>query len=110
MSGSRKSGSADEIALLYVSMARAAGLKVWPAYLVNRNRAIFDMSYLSNSQFDDDIAIVELNGKSVFLDPGQKCVPSAICSGSTPGPPGSGSRRKAQSLRPLPESHTRNRR
>ena len=74
----QQSGSADDIALLYAAMARAAGLKVWPAYLVNRNRAMFDMTYLSDSQFDNDIVIVELDGKSVYLDPGQKMCPFGL--------------------------------
>ena len=71
----QQSGSADDIALLYAAMARAAGLKVWPAYIVDRNRAMFDMTYLSDSQFDDDIVVVELGGKDVYLDPGQKMCP-----------------------------------
>ncbi|MGA2809469.1 MAG: DUF3857 and transglutaminase domain-containing protein, partial [Terracidiphilus sp.] len=42
----QQSGSSDDIALLYVALARAAGLKVWPMQVVNRNRAIFDSSFL----------------------------------------------------------------
>lgn len=68
----QKGGSSDEIALLYVALARAAGLKVYPIQVVNRNRAIFDPNYLSTGQLDDYLAIVELGGKEVFLDPGQK--------------------------------------
>jgi hypothetical protein len=68
-------GSANDIALLYASLARAAGLKVWPAFVVNRNRALFDKTYLSDSQFDDDIVIVELDGKEIYLGPGQKMCP-----------------------------------
>jgi Domain of Unknown Function with PDB structure (DUF3857)/Transglutaminase-like superfamily len=68
----QKSGSDDEIALLYVALARAAGLQAWPAQIVDRNRAIFDPDYLSLSQLDDYIAIVVINGKETFLDPGQK--------------------------------------
>jgi transglutaminase-like putative cysteine protease len=68
----QQSGTSDEIALLYVALARAAGLKVWPMQVVNRNRAIFDPTYLSTYQLDDYLAIVELNGKDVYLDPGQK--------------------------------------
>ncbi len=68
----QQSGSDDEIALLYVAMARAAGLKVWPMQVVDRSRAIFDPRYLSVNQLDDYIAIVDINGKEVFLDPGQK--------------------------------------
>jgi hypothetical protein len=70
-----RSGSANDIALLYASMARAAGLKVWPAFVVNRDRAMFDINYLSDSQFDNDVVAVELSGKKVYLDPGQKMCP-----------------------------------
>jgi hypothetical protein len=71
----QQSGSADDIALLYVALARAAGLKVWPMQVVSRNSAIFDGSFLSVGQLDDYIAIVELGGKEVYLDPGQKMCP-----------------------------------
>jgi hypothetical protein len=73
----QQSGSSDDIALLYVALARAAGLKVWPMQVVNRNRAIFDTNYLSVGQLDDYIAIIELGGKEVYLDPGQKMCPFA---------------------------------
>jgi hypothetical protein len=71
----QKSGSDDEIAMLYVALARAAGLKVWPMEVVDRNRVLFDPSYFTVRQLDDYIAIVEVDGKEVFLDPGQKMCP-----------------------------------
>jgi hypothetical protein len=71
----QQSGSDDEIALLYVALARAAGLKVWPMQVTDRSRAIFDPRFMSLSQLDDYIAIVEIAGKDVYLDPGQKMCP-----------------------------------
>jgi len=71
----QQSGSEDEIALLYVALARAAGLKVWPMKVVDRSRALFDLTYLSTTQLDDYIAIVNLGGKEIYLDPGQKMCP-----------------------------------
>jgi Domain of Unknown Function with PDB structure (DUF3857)/Transglutaminase-like superfamily len=71
----QQAGTDDEIALLYVSLARAAGLKVWPMKVVDRNRAMFDPTYLSTYQLDDYIVVVELDGKDVYLDPGQKMCP-----------------------------------
>jgi hypothetical protein len=71
----QQSGDEDEIALLYVSLARAAGLKVRAAQVVNRDRAMFDTGYLSTGQLDDYLAIVEIEGKDVYLDPGQKMCP-----------------------------------
>ena len=74
----QKSGSASELALLYVALARAAGLQAYPMEVVNRNRAIFDPMYLSTNQLDDYIAIVMIGGKDVFLDPGQKDCPFGL--------------------------------
>lgn len=74
----QKSGSSDELALLYVAMARAAGLQAVPMKVVNRNDAIFDADYLSLSQLDDYIAVVSIGGKDVYLDPGQKMCPFGL--------------------------------
>jgi hypothetical protein len=74
----QKSGSSDDIALLYVALARAAGLHVYPMQVVNRDRAVFDPSYLTLNQLDDYIAVIVLNGKEVYLDPGQKMCPFGL--------------------------------
>ena len=74
----QQGGSDDDIALLYVDLARIAGLKAYAAQVVNRDRAIFDDSYLSLRQLDDYLAIVVLDGKEVFLDPGQKMCPFGL--------------------------------
>ena len=71
----QQSGSANDIALLYAALARAAGLQVWPMKVVDRDRAMFDRSYFSAYQFDDFIVVVELGGKKAYLDPGQKMCP-----------------------------------
>jgi transglutaminase-like putative cysteine protease len=71
----QKSGSGDDLALLYAAMARAAGLKAWPMLVVNRDRAIFDEGYLYLHQFDDYIVDVVIDGKDVYVDPGQKMCP-----------------------------------
>jgi len=71
----QQSGSGDDIALLFIALARAAGLKVYPAQVVNRDRAIFDSRYYNTHQLDDYLAIVSIDGKDVYLDPGQKMCP-----------------------------------
>jgi len=74
----QKSGSGDDLTLLYVALARAAGLTVYPMQVVNRNRAMFDPNWLSLNQLDDYIAVVEVGGKDVFVDPGQKMCPFGL--------------------------------
>jgi hypothetical protein len=65
-------GTRDEIALLFVALARAAGLKAWPMQVVNRDRAVFEPTYLSTDQLDDYIAVLQIDGKDIYLDPGEK--------------------------------------
>jgi len=76
----QKSGTDDEIALLYVALARAAGLKAWPVKVVDRNRAIFDSQYFSMAQLDDYLAKLTIDGKDLLLDPGQKMCPFGMLS------------------------------
>jgi transglutaminase-like putative cysteine protease len=71
----RKRGSSDQLAELFVAMARAAGMKAYVAALTNRDRHVFNPSYLSLSQLDDDIAIVNVDGKEQYFDPGSRYCP-----------------------------------
>lgn len=68
----RKRGSDDQMADLFVAMARAAGFKAYVMSVSNRRRRVFISQYQSLSQLDDDVAIVQLDGKEVFFDPGQR--------------------------------------
>ena len=71
----RKRGSGDQLATLFVAMARAAGMKSYLMVVTNRDRSVFLSSYLSMSQLDDDIAIVNVDGKDQFFDPGTRFCP-----------------------------------
>jgi hypothetical protein len=71
----QKSGSRQDIALLYLAMLRAAGLTGWDMKVVDRQRAVFAPGYLNFDQLDDDIVILETGGKEVMLDPGEKMCP-----------------------------------
>ena len=70
-----QSGAGDSIALLYVALARAAGLTGLAHAGRRSQNAIFDPTYLSTEQLEDYIAIVDLGGKEIYLDPAQKGCP-----------------------------------
>jgi hypothetical protein len=72
------SGTHDELNRLFVSMVRAAGIPASLIWVPNRNRDIFIKEYLSTRQLESEIAIVQLDGKDVFLDPGTKYCPYGI--------------------------------
>jgi len=71
----QQEGSADGVALLYVALARAAGLKAWPMQVVDGDRGNFNVRWMSTDQLDSYIAVVEIEGKDIFLDPGEKLCP-----------------------------------
>jgi hypothetical protein len=71
----QKSGSSEDIAMLYLAMLRAAGLNAYAFKVVARNKGIFDISYLSLDQLDDTIVILDTGGKEIILDPGEKMAP-----------------------------------
>ncbi len=74
----QRSGYPDQLTRLFVAMVRAAGI---PAHLMRvprRDENFFHAEFLSTDQFDAEIAIVELGGKEVFLDPGTKYCPYGL--------------------------------
>jgi hypothetical protein len=68
----RKRGDDDEIAQLFVAMARAAGMKAYVMAVTNRDRNVFISGYLSFSQLNDLVAIVTVGGKEQYFDPGSR--------------------------------------
>jgi len=71
----RKRGSDDQIAELFIAMARAAGFKAYAAGITDRDRHFFLKGYLSMRQIDDIVAIVNVDGKDLFFDPGERYMP-----------------------------------
>jgi hypothetical protein len=71
-------GTHDELNRLFVSMVRASGIPASLIWVPNRQHDVFLKEYLSTSQLQAEIAIVQLDGKDVFLDPGSKYCPYGI--------------------------------
>jgi hypothetical protein len=72
---SQKSGSSQDIALLYLAMLRAAGLNAYAMKVVDRDEGMFALGYLSLDQLDDYIIILTSGGEDTILDPGEKMCP-----------------------------------
>jgi Domain of Unknown Function with PDB structure (DUF3857)/Transglutaminase-like superfamily len=71
----QKGGSSEDIAMLYLAMLRAAGLTAYATKVADRDRAIFDPSYMSLDQLDSTLVVLSTGGKLVPLDPGEKMCP-----------------------------------
>ena len=72
---SQKSGSSQDVALLYLAMLRAAGLTAYDMKVTDREKRVFDMGYLYFDQLTDDIVVLSIGGKDILLDPGEKMCP-----------------------------------
>jgi hypothetical protein len=71
----QKTGSRQDITLLYLAMARAAGLEAYDVKVVDRAKNLFSPTYLDFDQLDDDIIFLKIDGKEIVLDPGEKMAP-----------------------------------
>jgi hypothetical protein len=71
----QKSGSSEDIALLYLAMLRAAGLTAYAMKVVDRAQGLFDPTYMYIGQLDSTIVILSIGGKEIVLDPGEKMCP-----------------------------------
>ncbi len=71
----QKSGSSEDIAMLYLAMLRAAGLTAYANKVVDRDRGVFDISYMTMEQLDTTLVALEIGGKQLVLDPGEKMCP-----------------------------------
>lgn len=74
----RKRGTGDELTLLFVALARAAGLKASVMRVTGRDTNLFIPQWLTLSQLEDNIAIVDVDGKEQFFDPGQRYCPYGL--------------------------------
>ena len=70
-----KSGTHNEIAALYLALARAAGLQANAMSIADRAERIFDTGYLSLDQLTTTLVVLRINGGDIFLDPGEKLMP-----------------------------------
>ncbi len=66
---SAKRGNGNEIALLFLALARAAGLRASAMATTNRSNWLLNANILDWSQLTDDVVIVNLNGKDMYFDP-----------------------------------------
>jgi hypothetical protein len=98
----QKSGSSEDIALLYLALLRAAGLQAWDMKVVDRARGVFAPDYLRFEQLDSDIVVLNTGEKEIPLDPGEKMCPFGTLSWRHSG--ASGVREKAGGPEPATSS------
>lgn len=70
-----KKGTSKEVTLLYLALARAAGLNARPERVATREQGMFDPRFLSDDQLDWIVISLNIDGKEVHVDPGVRMAP-----------------------------------
>ena len=68
-------GTFEHLTLLFVAMARSAGIDATPVMVPDRRRRFFVRDWTSQRQIDSIIAAVRLNGTDMYLEPGTRFCP-----------------------------------
>lgn len=71
-------GDRNDITLFFVALARGAGFTASVVFVSSRESRLFDSEVLSYGQLDSEIAMVRLNGKRLYLDPGTRYSPYGL--------------------------------
>lgn len=70
-----RSGAPNELAAVYLALARAVGLDASAMRVNDRRLRLFDPGFLSLRQLPVLLVVLHLGAGDVFLDPGQKMAP-----------------------------------
>ncbi len=68
-------GTPTQITEFFIGMARAAGMNAYAMWVPDRSEDLFTPMWLSTRQLDDTIAVVTVDGKDRFFDPGCRYCP-----------------------------------
>ncbi len=71
-------GTRNDVTKTFVSMARASGFTASVLAVSNRRNRFFQRNVLAKRQLDAELALVSVNGKDVYLDPGTKFCPYGL--------------------------------
>ncbi|HET6169489.1 MAG TPA: DUF3857 domain-containing protein [Terracidiphilus sp.] len=70
-----KKGTSNQIAYLYLGMARIAGLNAHPERIASRSVRFFSPKFRDPGQLDTVVIALNLDGKDITVDPGTKMAP-----------------------------------
>ncbi|MES1195479.1 MAG: DUF3857 domain-containing protein, partial [Steroidobacter sp.] len=71
-------GDATQLTYLYVALARAAGFDADMVFLYTRNKYFFQPNAMNSNQLTSNVAVVNVDGKDLFLEPGMPYVPFGL--------------------------------
>ena len=71
-------GNGVQLTWLFLGLARDAGFETYPVFVGDRETYFFDPSQMDEQRLDANLALVKLNGKDAYYDPGAAFVPFGL--------------------------------
>jgi hypothetical protein len=71
-------GDGKQLTWLYVALVRAAGFEAYGCWVGNRYSYFFESTTMQGRRLNSNVALVELNGKDLYLDPGAAFTPFGV--------------------------------
>jgi hypothetical protein len=71
----KKSGTSTEMAFLYLALLRAADVNARPERIASRDLHVFSPDILKTSQLDAVVIALNIDGKEILVDPGERMAP-----------------------------------
>jgi hypothetical protein len=78
-------GDGVQLTWLFVALARAAGFEASGCWVSDRGHYFFDKNLMQSVKLNANVALVKLNGKDVYFDPGGEFTPFGLLTWSETG-------------------------
>jgi len=84
----RGAGSRWQLTWVYLALVRAAGFDAYPVMVSDRRNFFFNPQTEQSGRLDANLVLVKLNGKDLYLDPGDAFTPFGMLRWDETGVPG----------------------
>jgi hypothetical protein len=71
-------GSGSDLTWLFVGLARAAGFEASGGFVATRDDYFFQQGRMNSAELSSNVAIVKVDGKDLFFDPGSAYIPYGL--------------------------------
>ncbi len=71
-------GNSFQLTWLYLALVRAAGFEAYGCWVSDRREYFFNKVTMESAKLDTNVALVKLNGKDLYLDPGVPFTPFGL--------------------------------
>jgi hypothetical protein len=81
-------GDGVQLTWLYLGLVRAAGFEAYGCWVASRREYFFFPKTMESGKLNDNVVLVKLNGKDLYLDPGARFTPFGLLTWAETGVPG----------------------